>query len=87
MAGGESLIDQALAAMPATPPVKLGEPIEIAADQAMVYAIYSAARDKRQGLPGADDAKVERYARTARRSGIPEHEIEAAIVAASREPD
>ncbi|MGC2375384.1 MAG: hypothetical protein WA484_16075 [Solirubrobacteraceae bacterium] len=87
MASGEALIDQALAAMPAMPPVKLGEPIECTSDQALVLCVYEAAKARNRGWPGSDDAEVERYAQTARRAGIPEHEIEAAIAAASRERD
>lgn len=87
MADGASLIDQALAAHEAAgPSTHLGQQIEVTPEQALVYLVYLAVLDKRQGMPGADDAQIERYARTARHAGIAEREIEAAITAGERVP-
>jgi hypothetical protein len=85
MAGEESLIDQALAASEATGPPTLLEvpPPETPAEQ--VYVIYRAKLDKRRGLRGSGDAKIERFVRAATRAGIPEHEIDAAIARAEAE--
>lgn len=81
MTDGETLIDQALAAVAAGPrPGKLGEGIEITPMQALVWVIYLAVQDRHEGR--GSDAQVERYVRTARSAGIPEAEIQAAITAA-----
>lgn len=87
VASGASLIDQALAANKAGEPVQLGQSVEFTPAQGLVYAIYEAVAAKRRGWPGSDDATVERYVRTARRAGIPEHEIEAAIAAGEQTED
>ncbi len=87
MASSESLIDQALAATAAAAPATLDKPIEVTPQQALVLSVYEAVEAKRRGWPGSDDATVERCVRTARRAGVAEHEIEAAIAAGEQTQD
>jgi hypothetical protein len=64
MAGDGSLIDQELAARAAGPPLS-GREMETTPERALVWLVYRAVVEKRRGLPGCDDAKIERSVRTA----------------------
>lgn len=75
------LIDEALATATAATPVGFGDVIELGPKQAMVYAIYHAAKANREGL-GGSDAEIERFVGSTKGAGIAEDEIAGALAAA-----
>jgi hypothetical protein len=82
--GDDSLIDRALAAHAVPAPSHLGQQVQVTPEQALVHGVYLAVLDNRQGIPGADDGQIERLVQAARRAGIAEHEVEAAVAAGRR---
>jgi hypothetical protein len=72
------LIDEALAIADRASPVKLGEGLPISPKQGMVFAIYHAAKARREGI-GSSDGEVARAVGIARKAGIAQNEIDAAL--------
>lgn len=75
-----ALIDRALEVVRGSGPPALHKPIPVTPEQAMVLTVYEAVKAARDGYGREGD--VARYSRSARSVGIPQYEIDAAIVAA-----
>jgi hypothetical protein len=76
-----TLISQALAIVEAAKPIKFGDPLQVTLQQSLVLAIFDAvgARDRGYG----SSSEVDRATKLARRAGISQEEIDAAITAAA----
>ncbi len=80
MSEPRTVIDQALAVIEEAKPLKFGDALPVTVAQTLVLGVYDAvqARDRGHG----SDAEVDKAVKLARRGGIPEPEISAAVLAA-----